>query len=125
MESNSQLETCSKLFLFLILASYLSVLNDFQSVPNVLNAEDEPQIYLYLAAKQQQLDEFDRVRFWRAVEDPLPKLTALRHTSHSPWLLLVKRSFLKYGSVPSPLRQSLSIDSLKAYCSVFYNQAVD
>jgi len=33
----------------------------------------------------------------------------------------VERSFLKYGTVLSPLCQSMSTDSLRAHCSVFYN----
>jgi hypothetical protein len=101
-------------------------LDDFQSIPNVLNAADEWQIYLDLAAKQHQVDDFDLVMFWRAVEDRLPKLTAIAkaYIALPVASVDVERSFSKYGSVLSPLRQSLSTDSLKAYCSVFYNQAV-
>lgn len=36
----------------------------------------------------------------------------------------VERSFSKYGSVPSPLRCSLATDSIKSYCSVFFNNSL-
>ena len=36
----------------------------------------------------------------------------------------VKRSFSKYGTVLSPLRQSTSTDSLHAHCSVLHNNTV-
>jgi len=100
-------------------------LADFQSVPNILKAADEWQICLDLAAKQEQFD--DVVMFWRAVKDRLPKLTALAkaYIALPVASVNVERSFSKYGSVLSPLRQTLSTDSLKAYCSVFYNQADD
>ena len=42
-------------------------LADFQSVPNILKAADEWQIYLDLTAKQEQFD--DVVMFWRAVKE--------------------------------------------------------
>ena len=35
-----------------------------------------------------------------------------------------ERSFSKHGTVLSPLRQSMSTDSLRAHCSVFYNSTV-
>jgi len=41
-------------------------LADFQSIPNILKTAGEWQIYLDLAAKQEQFD--DVVMFWRAVK---------------------------------------------------------
>jgi len=97
---------------------------DFQVIPpNILNAADEWLIYLDLAAKQQQPD--DVVMFWRAVEDWLPKLTALAkaYVALPVASVDVECSFSKSGSVLSPLHQSLS----KAYCSVFFitRQSID
>ena len=52
----------------------------------------------------------DVIMLFRAVEDRLPKLTALAKLtspSQTEWPLVdVERFFLKYGSVLSPLRQS-------------------
>ena len=100
-------------------------LADFQSIPNITAAVDEWQIYLDIAANEEVPE--DITAFWRAVESRLPQLAALARA----YIALpvssvdVERSFSKYGSILSPLRQNLSQDSLKAYCSVFYNNSSD
>jgi len=65
--------------------------------------------------------------FWRAAEDRLPKLAALAkaYVALPVSSIDIQRSFSKYGSVRSPPCQSLSSDSLEAYCSVFCNQSID
>lgn len=100
-------------------------LTDFQAIPNITTAAGEWQIYMDVAANQELPD--DVTSFWRATEDRLPKLAALAkaYIALPVSSVDVERSFSKYGSVLSPLRQSLSTDSLRAYCSVFYNQSAD
>ena len=76
-----------------------------------------------LAAKEQQPD--DDFVFWRTVEDRLPTLTALEKAYITSVDVGVECSFSKNGPVLSLLQRTLSTDSLKAYCSIFNNQAVN
>lgn len=92
-----------------------------QSVPTMMAATDEWQTYLDIASREIIPD--DITAFWRALEERLPRLAALAKV----YIALpissvdVERSFSKYGSVLSPLRQSLTQENLRAYSAVFFN----
>jgi len=96
-------------------------LADFKAVPNITTAAGEWQIYMDVVANQELPD--DVTTFWHATEDRLPTLAALAkaYIALPVSSVDVECSFSKYGSVLSPVRQSLSNDSLRAYCSVFYS----
>jgi len=60
------------------------------------------------------------------MQEQLPQLAALAQSyiALSVSSADVEHSFSKYGTVLMPLRQSMSTDSLRAHCSVFYNGSV-
>ena len=88
-------------------------------------AADEWQAYMDVAARDTLPD--DIVAFWQSLAQQ-NRLTMLAGLARA-YLALpvasvdVERLFSKYGSVLSPLRCSLAPDSIKAYCSVFYNNS--
>ncbi|KAG2471300.1 PK3CG kinase, partial [Polypterus senegalus] len=91
------------------------------SVPTIMAAADEWQAYLDIASRE--VIPADITAFWHALEDRLPRLTALTKVYIA--LLIssvdVEHSFSKYESVLSPLRYSLSQENLRVYSAVFFN----
>ena len=99
------------------LSEYVSI------IPSFAAAADEWPVYIDVVT--QDLLPDDILLFWQSMmqQNRLTKLASLARA----YLAIpvasvdVERSFSKYGSVLSPLRCALAPDSLKAYCSVFYN----
>ena len=81
-----------------------------------------------LSAAAGEWQAYMDVAFWQSLAQQ-NRLTTLAGLARA-YLALpvasvdVERSFSKYGSVLSPLRCSLAPDSIKAYCSVFYNNSL-
>jgi len=94
-------------------------------IPSVDTAANEWQTYLDITARETVPD--DIISFWQSLvqQNRLPKLAALAkgYLAMPVASVDVERSFSKYSSVLSPLRCSLAQDSLKAYCSLFYNNS--
>ena len=92
-------------------------------IPSLTGAADEWQTYLDIVKRDAVPD--DIVSFWQSLaqQNRLPKLAVLAkaYLAIPVTSVDVERSFSKYGSVLSPLRCSLATDSIRAYCSVFYN----
>ena len=98
-------------------------LNSYK-IPNVEHLSGERQIYIDTAANGELAQ--DRTEYWRAMQEQLPQSAALARSYIAPPVSSsdVERSFSKYGTVLSPLRRSMSTDTLCAHCSVFYNSIV-
>ena len=99
-------------------------LADFIAISNIEQAANEWQIYLDIAANEELPDDVSG--FWRAMQHRQLMLSALA-ISYIALLVAtadVERSFSKYSSVLSLLRQSLLQDSLRAHCAVFNNQSL-
>jgi hypothetical protein len=104
---------------------------DYSSaIPNMILAKEEWQVYVDLGTSQDGIDIktiSDVVAFWRSMESHgrIPHLASLAKVYIAMPIssVDVERSFSKYGSILSPLRQSLSEEHLRAYSAVFYNNA--
>lgn len=100
-------------------------MNDYVSaIAGLTTAADEWPVYLQLVEKEPPPSDCNIVSFWQAAKDRLPILSALAESYIAMPVAStdVERSFSKYGSILSPLRHQLSQESLRYYCSTFFNQ---
>ena len=100
-------------------------LADFIAIPNIEQTANEWQIYVDIATNEELTRWCYCILTINATSAAyMLSALAISYIALPVASVDVKRSFLKYGSVLLPLRQSLSQYSLWAYCAVFYNQSL-